>query len=30
MSCVFDDYFIKDSGIISALEVTQRRTGKRQ
>jgi hypothetical protein len=26
MSCAFDDYYIKDYGIISAPEVTQRRT----
>jgi hypothetical protein len=26
MSCVFDDYYIKDYDIILALEVTQRRT----
>ncbi|PWZ08064.1 putative protein phosphatase 2C 48 [Zea mays] len=26
MSRVFDDYYIKDCGVISALEVTQRRT----
>jgi hypothetical protein len=26
MSRAFDDYYIKDCGIISALEVTQRRT----
>jgi hypothetical protein len=26
MSCAFDEYYIKDYGVISALEVTQRRT----
>jgi hypothetical protein len=26
MSRAFDDYYIKDCGVISALEVTQRRT----
>jgi hypothetical protein len=26
MSRVFDDYYIKDCGVILALEVTQRRT----
>ena len=26
MSCAFDDYYIKDYGIISTPEVTQRRT----
>jgi hypothetical protein len=26
MSRVFDDYYIKDCGVISALELTQRRT----
>jgi hypothetical protein len=26
MSCTFDDYYIKDYGIILAPEVTQRRT----
>jgi hypothetical protein len=26
MSCAFDDYYIKDCGVISALEVTQRKT----
>jgi hypothetical protein len=26
MSCAFDDYYIKDYGVILAQEVTQRRT----
>jgi hypothetical protein len=26
MSCAFDNYYIKDCGVISALEVTQRKT----
>ncbi|PWZ28946.1 hypothetical protein Zm00014a_015625 [Zea mays] len=26
MSCAFDDYYIKDYGVILAPEVTQRRT----
>jgi hypothetical protein len=26
MSCTFNDYYIKDYGVILALEVTQRRT----
>jgi hypothetical protein len=26
MSCAFDDYYIKDYGVILALEVMQRRT----
>jgi hypothetical protein len=26
MSCAFDDYYIKDYGVILATEVTQRRT----
>jgi hypothetical protein len=26
MSCALDDYYIKDYGVILALEVTQRRT----
>jgi hypothetical protein len=27
MSCAFDNYYIKDCGVISAPKVTQRRTG---
>jgi hypothetical protein len=30
MSRVFDDYYIKDCGVISAPEVTQRRTGSNE
>jgi hypothetical protein len=28
MLCVFDDYYIKDCGVISVLEVTRRRTDR--